>query len=628
MDALLDRLSGQAINLALKSGLAFTSSFAVQQCSRILKTVNDKAIHAELKALQKLFENKVKILSPSIDLIEFKSGRGNVFLESAVPLAKSLHREIIHLGKRLDDAATSEEAYRLAEARRKRVMSDNYRAELLLIIKDIKALIARIDRDIPLIHLAITNSGEKMNSAMSPGISPSRMMQASWLLNYADLQFAHNPNRPVQIGPSFTLSLYMLFLGHSKASGRAAQDSTTLPSPEPSEAASGTHEEPYGLGEGERKPIWQEVMHKARVRLCRTPLGWKFEQSRGYCPKTSPDPEVTDSYSATSAIAVLAKSEQYSYHLEIIEDLDDGRVHDEDGPKLAPLEGMPMAGIRESIPIHQISKIFYTNTGRLLNIRNTGEGDNSPILLLKRDVGARAPIGLREGWLNEPEDSQSRTTDDSDLEDHQFDVDRQLREESEFAKGTVERQEKAQAGHLPQHLDPEWLALEIFIDDDDDDDSEDSEDADSVSNGGTANRVETGPKKLGVPRNKSSIDSTLAAQLRRASSGPQSPEQTASRFSSGYFGETQIETSEAQPQTRRTPFSAGLTSLSLLEMMVRLTSLQEFQQTPHLSIPDHILTFFLDETSTTGAHDEAHWALRSEAKRRVGFDPYTDTPIK
>ena len=60
-------------------------------------------------------------------------------------------------------------------------------------------------------------------------------------------------------------------------------------------------------------------------------------------------------------------------------------------------------------------------------------------------------------------------------------------------------------------------------------------------------------------------------------------------------------------------------------MLIRLTSLQEFQQTPHLAIPDHILMFFLEETSTTGLQGEAHWRMRSEAKRRMGFDPYTDT---
>lgn len=78
----------------------------------------------------------------------------------------------------------------------------------------------------------------------------------------------------------------------------------------------------------------------------------------------------------------------------------------------------------------------------------------------------------------------------------------------------------------------------------------------------------------------------------------------------------------------RSPFGAIVSSLSLMEILIRLASMQEFQQTSHLAIPDHILTFFLEETSTTGLHGEKRWKIRSDTKRRVGFDPYTDTPVK
>lgn len=502
-------------------------------------------------------------------------------------------------------------------------MSDAHRTELALIIKDIQALIARIDRDIPLIHLAITNSGEKMNSTLSPGISPSRMMQASWLLNYADLQFVHDPSRPVHIGPSFTLSLYMLFRGHSQATLRTSNDAA-LPSPELSEdeAQKG---DPYGLGEGERKPIWQEVIHKARVRLCRTPLGWSFEGTRGYYPQESPDLGVAKTYSTTSAIAVLAQSDQYSYHLEIIEDLDDGRVH-EDGTKNGPFDDMAMAGIRESIPVHQIAKIFYTDTGRLLNIKNTGDGDNSPVLLLKRDVDAKTPIRLRQEWF-EDSDSASQSENGA-VSDSQLDVDRQLLEESKLAEKSAGTRGDSK-GSFPAHLDPEWLALEVFMEDDDGREESEGEDEEELNDGGSDNGEaanEASPKsRPSLPHDRSSIDSNLVARLKSISLGSGSPGQAVSRPSPGRVGKPEEASGLYVTQS---PFEAVVTSLSLLEMLIRLTSLQEFQQTPHLSIPDHILTFFLDETSTTGLQGEAHWAMRNEAKRRVGFDPYTDTPPK
>lgn len=61
MDALLQTLGVQTVNYAIRSGIALTSKYAVQQCSRLLKTVNDKAVHAELKALQKLLDSKIKV---------------------------------------------------------------------------------------------------------------------------------------------------------------------------------------------------------------------------------------------------------------------------------------------------------------------------------------------------------------------------------------------------------------------------------------------------------------------------------------------------------------------------------------------------------------------------------------
>lgn len=61
MDELLSRLGVQAVNYAIRSGIAITSSFAIQQCSRLLRTIDDKGVHAELKRLQKLLNSKIKV---------------------------------------------------------------------------------------------------------------------------------------------------------------------------------------------------------------------------------------------------------------------------------------------------------------------------------------------------------------------------------------------------------------------------------------------------------------------------------------------------------------------------------------------------------------------------------------
>lgn len=72
MDVLLARLGAQAMNMALRSGLAVTSTYAIGQCSRLLKTVDNRKLRAELKTLQDQLNSKINILSPVIDLIEFK----------------------------------------------------------------------------------------------------------------------------------------------------------------------------------------------------------------------------------------------------------------------------------------------------------------------------------------------------------------------------------------------------------------------------------------------------------------------------------------------------------------------------------------------------------------------------
>lgn len=506
-------------------------------------------------------------------------------------------------------------------------MSEAHHAELLLIINDIKGLLKRIDQDIPLIQLAITASGEKMTTTMTPGISPSRMMQASTLLSFADAQFVVEPSRPIQVGTSFTLSLYMLFLGHSQA-GHCPSAQEPSPSTPTSSEDKLLRDVPYGVGEGERKPIWQEVMHKARVRLCRTPVDWIFDPIQGYRPSHPSQSHLNGTVSKRRIVTLPRLLDEYSYHLEIIEDLDDGRVHEGDASKPRRFDDMQMAGIQESIPVHQISKIFYTDTGRILNIGNTDDGDNNPVLLLKRDINAKSPIKMRQEWFEEPGDpdgSQYETADESSDSDSQDGVDRQLWEESEHSSSPPDGQNMPRTTYLPPHLDPEWLALEVYTEDDDDDDTidnDDDEDNDDPNNHSPQHRPATG-----AARDRLSVDSKLMAQIRhislRADNSPSQNQELLTQPPADVQTRA-ARNKQAESNVARSPFGAITSSLSLLEMLIRLTSLQEFQQTSHLAIPDHILTFFLEETSTTGLQGEAHWRMRSEARRRMGFDPYSD----
>ncbi|EHK23672.1 uncharacterized protein TRIVIDRAFT_148896 [Trichoderma virens Gv29-8] len=600
MDDFLAAVGVQAMRYAIRSGIALTSSYAIGQCSRLLKAVDDKHLHSELRTLQKHLDSKIKVISPAIDLVELKSGRGNVFLESALPLAKSLHQQIVSLGRRVEAAAATQEQNHSpgGNPANKETSHD----ALAKVIRDLKNFLSEIDREIPLLQLAISASGESLSTSLPAGISPSRLLQASTLLIVGDTQHAQDPRKSVQIGPSFTLSIYMLFLGHASVSSTTKDTKAKGPV--------------YGLGEHDRKPLWQEAIHKARVRLCRSASN----------PAMGGDGFHAQDYNTSGSIKRL----DCAYHLEIIEDLDDGRAH-EGVASSEPYNGIPKAGIRELIPIHQLSKIFYTDTGTILNIGDGINGENNPVLLLKRGINAPR---LREPEYSMHGEIYDASNDNSQQETNEYeqaDVDQQLLGESQEKVPSPRSSNNAKdvcVTALPKHLDPEWIAFEVFDEDDGQSDTSSNSETDANSSS-EIDGHDHSPTKT-PSRLCTAMDSTLVSQIKNLSM--QSPSRSGlilndsdSRIGSASRGLEVDSASEAQDFVSRSPFGAITTSLSLMEMLIRLAGLQEFQQASHLSIPDHILTFFLEETSTTGLTGEAMWRTRSETKQRVGFDPYTDT---
>ncbi|KJR82904.1 RanGTP-binding protein [Sporothrix schenckii 1099-18] len=638
MDELLDRLGVQAVNYAMRCGIALTSTFAMKQCSRLLRTVDNKPQHMEFEALQKELDSKIKIVSPALDLIEFKSGRGNVFLGSAAALAKALHRDIVALGNRVAKAAATEEhvqeqSYFLSQNTEER------NVELLAIIRDIKNLLVHIDSDVPLLQLAITASGESLSASLPPSISPSRLLQASMCLVIGDTQFSGDPCRAMQIGPSFTLSLYMLFLGHSTVRNfpnTARNEATDDDPPRDDQKKS-----PYGIGPGERKPIWQEVLHKARVRICRTPPGVGFHHKLGFVPAANETAQdVLNTGNAICGKASQAgetgEEDEYSYFLEIIEDLDDGRAHD-DNRTGATYDGVPMAGEKEAISIRQISKLFYTDSGRILNIGNQNNFENSSVLLLKRDLTASTPSNA---MANIQPDKESGDEGKPDNEDEQRDVDRQIREESKREAGKLAAHADNHQNHgrqmFPSYLDPEWLALEVFVEDENDqretntDDSDVDDEHDDESGSDNSNHEDNAVLTPPTSRKRKSVDTHLAQQLHNMSvSRTAEVVHQQSTDGEGTYRNNNVPALEtAPPRVPQSPYGSVTSSLSLLEMLIRLASLQQFQQTSHLAIPDHILTFFLEETSATGLRGEARLQAKQAAEQRMGFDPFTDSPTK
>lgn len=491
------------------------------------------------------------------------------------------------------NAANEEELSRRRSSKAK--SQEQNELELKLIISDVRKLLDRIEDAVPLINLAITTSGVSLSTNLPATVSPSRLLQASTFLTAADSQYALQPGHNVQVGPVYTLSMYMLFAGHA---WRPHDDDDI------------------------RETTWKEVIHKARLKLLRVPLD-RLHNRPG---EATSRPATADGDYFPQHIPSEGASSEFAYQLLIIEDLDDDRVHtlEEDEPQPGPYQDVPLAGIRDIVPIHEISKIFYADTGKILNIGTDGE-TNNPVLLLRRDVNADPPRRMVERQQTEgAEDDYSpvgASEDPPNNEDYydQSEIDAQILRES---TPVVEKEPvfppaeatKHQTWRLPPDLDPEWIAFEVYTEEPDTDDESELPSS------------EIQPAVSMPPNSRQpSLDPSLTGALSNLNLASPSPAVSPVHLHTS-TSQT-IPTSLLHPPSPAGPIK---TSLSLLEMLIRLTALQQFRQANHLTIEDELLNFFLEDSSTTGAGPNAEYRqrVRRDARRRVGFDPYDESPIK
>lgn len=550
-----------SVNYAIRSGIALTTGYAINAGSRLLKSVKGTE-KDEIADLQARLRSKINIISPPIDMIELIAARGNTTLDSALTLTKQLRMDIQDLGVRLNEAASDEEKIRRKSPNAK--CAEQMALELKQIIAQMKRLLARVDDAVPLLMLAITTSGASLSTALPASVSPSRLLQSSTFLSHADMSYAALPGQSVQVGPDFVLSVYMLFAAHAHRP---------------------VHEE------GITDTTWKEVIRKARVRLLRTPLAKLYDFPSAVkidAPSTTP----ADNFPAQH------RADEFAYQLMIVEDLDDDRFHEEQGEAF---EGVARAGLREIIPIHEVSKIFYADTGKLLKIGSEGE-PNNPILLIKRDQDAVPPRRMMK-----------------DEDESEIGVEHHL-PHPQVHKNILQPHDPK---GFPPGLDPEWIALEVYTEALDSSDEEDY--ADDISS--------SPPPAAARSRSSDYLTNMLSGMQLRGSPAPSPslPGTPQANFASSQM--TQATQSENPTNTNygtNSGMPALRSSLSLLELLTRLTALQQFQQASHLSINDEFLNFFLCGSSSTGAGADSEYRkrVRRDARLRVGFDPYDESPIK
>jgi hypothetical protein len=148
---------------------------------------------------------------------------------------------------------------------------------------------------VPLISLALTTSGANLSSSLPDTVSPSRLLQASSLLRSADSLF-ESARDIVQVGPKFILKFYSIFTSHARVTGV--------------------------------KDIqWKEEYAKCHAIIVRIPS--RAHKESGIDRRTSNS-------------SGMSFTNGYEYELRLIEDLDDGRYHEE-------LENMSRKKIRSIV---------------------------------------------------------------------------------------------------------------------------------------------------------------------------------------------------------------------------------------------------------------------------------------
>ncbi|GBC03591.1 hypothetical protein RclHR1_05200002 [Rhizophagus clarus] len=554
-------------------------------------------ITANEEELRRAKENlglSIRMVLPAIELIEIISARGNTTLQSTVEHAKQLQKEIVSVGKKLDPHL-NQGSERLSV---QEVTSNNEN-----LIKEIELLIQKIERFVPYLNLIMTTSGANLNWSLPNSVSPSRFLQSSNLLSEANRKFTNSKDEQIRVGPVYKLKLYYMFTASVRP--KSIKDFT-----------------------------WKEEFTKCDASLNR------IREIEGKKKR---------------------KNKEFIYELALTEDLNDGRYHEEfDTEDIAkqketksklgkPNETIPGKVLR--IPVSDISRLYYTSSGNLLNI----EESRSPVLVLKIIKGLSKSRIIKEGIAN-VKDSDSNPL---------------------YVPPIVVTPEKRKKDSKYQ-MNAEFYALELFQESDDipniddqesneeneeeeiysseeEEEEEEEEETQSTRKTLTPGEPETpSPRKVALPLTPTpSEPEYLSTPSPREVPLPPSPEKDAdSTISDESEDETnkvsknnnintegteiqkthgidnnEKEVSKGQDESNES-IENSMKTLSLLEFILRLSALEVSEQKSHLEVTDEKLNLFLRDEDSSGASAGSQTPESTPSKSTSRTSSPRVTPIK
>ncbi|CAB4374775.1 Ran-binding-domain-containing protein [Rhizophagus irregularis] len=570
-----------------------SSSTSKEEKSKVVSLIT--ANEEELRRAKENLGLSIRMVLPAIELIEIISARGNTTLQSTVEHAKQLQKEIVSVGKKLDPQLNqSSERLSLQEV-------TSYNENL---IKEIELLIQKIERFVPYLNLIMTTSGANLNWSLPNSVSPSRFLQSSNLLSEANRKFANSKDEQIRVGPTYKLKLYYMFTASVRP--KSIKDFT-----------------------------WKEEFTKCNASLNRV------REIEGKKKK---------------------KSKEFIYELVLIEDLNDGRYHEEfDTEDLAkqkettsklgkPNETIPGKVLR--IPVSDISRLYYTSSGSLLNI----EESRSPVLVLKIIKGLSKSRIIKEGIMN------AKDTDSNPLvvtpEKRKKDSKYQMN--AEFYALELFQESDDIPNTNDQELE-ENEEEEIYSSDEEEEEEEVEEETHSPKKALspiTPGEPETpSPRKIALPLTPTpSEPEYLSTPSPRKIPLPPSPEKDedstisdeseneANKVTRNNTTNTEgteiqkthditnnrkeiLEVSEGQDESNET-IENSMKTLSLLEFILRLSALEVSEQKSHLEVTDEKLNLFLRDEDSSGASAGSQTPESTPSKSTSRTSSPRVTPIK
>ncbi|KAH6578909.1 hypothetical protein BASA50_004636 [Batrachochytrium salamandrivorans] len=333
-----------------------------------------------LRMLQLRLEHKLALLTPAIDLCEWAAARGHSVLESVLTLSNDLNTSLDELSVHISTLHPNKPDLTLLDGA----------------IQSFEEVLSQLDNLVPFVQMGLQISGVQFGNRVPVGVSPVLLMRASTALSLMDCE-----SRPLQSSS----------LCHDKASSDTrhsadhkadslAGTATTLT--EQPVATGGTKSNPALSAPVPSDPLagsTSAVTGESAIKLILGPLiivkvYTLFESSSR--SRSVVDWTWKEEY-AKCHVRLCRYPNEYQYQLHLDQDLNDGRYHDPsekpasssklpvDGVDPVPLTDSSesgasfIAGACKHIPLAHIQRVFYTNSGKLLNI----EDANSPVLVLK-----------------------------------------------------------------------------------------------------------------------------------------------------------------------------------------------------------------------------------------------------